>query len=223
MIGVKICGVCNARDAALVRAAGATHIGVIVGAPGPRRREFDEATRIYAAAGPLARVGVFADAARDIVCDLASRLELDVVQLHGSESLDDVAAIARAGPWDVWKASRPLDADQLDAAIAAWSAEVAALLVDGAAPGSLGGTGVRAPWAALATVRTHWPLGLSFVLAGGLTPDNVAEAVLELAPDIVDVSSGVEAAVGRKDAERVHAFVAAARAAGRPAQAQGSE
>jgi phosphoribosylanthranilate isomerase len=223
VIAVKICGVCSARDAALVRAAGATHIGVIVGAPGPRRREFAEATRIYAAAGPLARVGVFADAARDTVCDLAGRLELDVVQLHGSESLDEVAAIAGAGPWDVWKAIRPLDAVQLEVAIEAWRGEVAALLVDGAAPGALGGTGVRAPWPALATVRARWPLGLSFVLAGGLTPENVAEAVRGIAPDIVDVSSGVEAAVGRKDAERVHAFVVAARAAGRPAQAQGSE
>ena len=103
------------------------------------------------------------------------------------------------------------------------SSAVSALLIDGAAPGALGGTGVRAPWAALATARPRWPLGLSLVLAGGLTADNVAEAVLGLAPDVVDVSSGVEGAVGRKDAARVHAFVAAARAAGRPAGAQGSE
>lgn len=216
MIGVKICGVCRPEDAAVAREAGATHVGVILEAGGPRRRSAAEAEAIFAAAGTLARVGVFADAAAERTIELARDLRLSVVQLHGGERPEVADAIADAGPWEVWKAVRPVTPADLDAALTRWEGRVSALLVDGASPGALGGTGVRAPMAVLAAAGERWPLGLVRVLAGGLTPENVADAVILAAPDIVDVSSGVESQPGRKDAARVRAFVAAAREARRP-------
>ena len=211
MIGVKICGVCRPEDAVTVAASGATHIGVIVGAPGPRLRSAREAAAIYGAAADLVRVGVFADLAVSGVVELARRLGLGVVQLHGHEARADVAAIAGEGPWQVWKAIRPTDAAAVGAARALWGDVADALLIDGAAQGALGGTGVSAPWRTLAASR--WQGSPALVLAGGLRPGNVAEAVALLAPDIVDVSSGVETGTGRKGADLVREFVRQARAA----------
>jgi phosphoribosylanthranilate isomerase len=211
MIGVKICGVCRVEDAATLAAAGATHIGIIVGAPGPRLRSGQDAAAIYEAAPDLVRVGVFANVAVGDVVGLAQRLSLGVVQLHGHETPADVAAIAGEGKWQVWKAIRPTDAASVDKALTVWAEVADALLIDGAAPGALGGTGVSAPWQTLASAR--WQGRPALVLAGGLRPGNVAEAVALLTPDIVDVSSGVEAAIGRKDATLVHEFVRQARTA----------
>lgn len=217
MIDVKICGVCRPGDARVAADAGAAYIGVIVGAGGPRRRSVADAERIYAAAEGVRRVGVFADASPAEVADVARLLALDVVQLHGAEGPDIVAAVAAAGPWSVWKAVRPLDASSLGAELAQWRGRVDALLVDGDSPGGRGGMGVRAPWDALAAARWNGD-GPRLVLAGGLRPANVAEAVARLRPDVVDVSSGVEAAVGEKDEAFIRAFVRAARNA-RPADA----
>ncbi len=210
MIGVKICGVCRPDDAAAAASAGATYVGVVVGAPSPRWQAESAARAIFSAAAGARRVGVFADADVDDVLHLADRLRLDVVQLHGSEPADIVARVAAAGAWRIWKAVRPRRAADLDAARAEWSDRVDALLIDGAAPHALGGAGVRAPWHVLAPAR--WSEGPAFVLAGGLNPGNVAAAVAALRPDIVDVSSGVEASVGIKDSMLIDAFVKAVRA-----------
>jgi phosphoribosylanthranilate isomerase len=208
---VKICGVCREEDAALVAAAGATHIGVIVSARSPRVRGEAEAAKILSAAGDLVRVGVYVDAAPDEVVRSARRLALGVIQLHGSEAPDTVAAIRSAGAWHIWKAVRISDAGALRAARATWRELVDAVLVDGGTEQSPGGSGLRAPWHALAAGR--WQGEPRLVLAGGLTPGNIAEAISTLRPDAVDVSSGVEAHVGVKDGPRVRAFIAAANAA----------
>jgi phosphoribosylanthranilate isomerase len=219
MIGVKICGVCHPADGALAVGAGATHVGVILGAGGPRVRTESEAVAIFAAVADAVRVGVFADADPRHVIEVANRLALGAVQLHGAETPDIVAEIAASGAWQVWKAVRPDTADELAASLARWSALVDALLIDAAVKGRTGGTGVAAPWKALAAAR--WQGRPSLVLAGGLRPDNIAEAIDVLTPDIVDVSSGVEASIGRKDPERVGAFVRNARSAARPAETAG--
>jgi phosphoribosylanthranilate isomerase len=210
MTGVKVCGLCRPEDAAVAAAAGASHAGVILAAGGPRERSLDEAAGIFGAAAGLRRVGVFAN--RDVaeVVRSAQRLALDVVQLHGDESTDDVARIA-SGPWAVWKAIRPRTAAELEAAYGTWNGRVDALLVDGAGAGALGGTGTRAPWQALAPGR--WSGPPLFVLAGGLRPENIADALASLDPDLVDVSSGVETSPGVKDPDAIRAFVTAALAA----------
>lgn len=217
MIGVKICGVCSAPDAEAAARAGATHVGVILDAPGPRRQPVTRADSIYSAAQGTKRVGVFANADPDRVITIAQHLELDVVQLHGDEKREVVERIAAAGPWAVWKAIRPADAAALEAGRAHWQDSVAALLIDGAGPG---GTGTRADWDALAPGR--WQGRPRFVLAGGLRPDNVGVAVSKLMPDIVDVSSGVESAPGVKESSLVEAFVRAAREAGDAAGGPGA-
>lgn len=208
---VKICGVCRPEDARAAAAAGADYVGVILSPGFSRSQDVDQAARIFAAAGNLRRVGVFVDAAPADVAALARTLALDTVQLHGAERAEDVDALRRATGIAVWKAIRPRSADEL-AALAATYATADALLLEGWRPGVVGGAGVRAPWEALSAARRA--LGARrLVLAGGLDPGNVARAVATLRPHVVDVSSGVEDGPGRKSAEAIAAFVAAARAA----------
>jgi phosphoribosylanthranilate isomerase len=210
---VKICGVCSPRDAALVREAGADVVGVILDAPGPRRRTDAQARRIYAAAAGLLRAGVFQDAAVGAVVARASALSLDIVQLHGDESAAAVTAVRAAGPWAVWKAIRVRDADAVREACVRWADRVDGVLVDAYSPGAAGGTGLRFDWEAVAARRPALPPGVAFIVAGGLRATNVARAIAVLGPDVVDVSSGVERAPGEKAPAEVGAFVAAARSA----------
>jgi phosphoribosylanthranilate isomerase len=213
MVKVKICGVCRPADAAAAAAAGADYVGVIVGAPGLRLRAPDAAAAIFAAAVGVARVGVFADVEVAEVVERARRLSLDVLQLHGSESAAAVAALRGEGPWSIWKAVRPRDAGELLAALETYGDGVDGLLVDGWSVAATGGTGTRAPWELLGRLRSRVPAGVRFIAAGGLRPENVADAIAALVPDVVDVSSGVEQRIGEKSTERVRAFIAAARGA----------
>lgn len=215
-VRVKICGVCRPEDAAVAAASGADYIGVIL-APGyGRSRTVAEAALIFDAAPGVQRVGVLVDAPPDEAAAAGDHLRLDVVQLHGNEAPDDVAALRSAGSFRVWKVVRPLTAADLLEAVRRFAHVVDGLVLDGpgrAAGAGAGWTGARFPWDAVADGRGHVPAGLDVVVAGGLGPDNVASAIARLAPDVVDVSSGVESAPGAKDPERVRAFIAAARSA----------
>jgi phosphoribosylanthranilate isomerase len=213
---VKICGVCRPEDAAAAAAAGADIVGVIVGAASPRLRDARAAAAIFEAAPGVARAGVFADTPAASVIEAARALRLDVVQLHGGEGADIAGAIREAGRWSVWKALRPRTADEFLDGLAAHAHAVDGVLVDGWSADALGGTGVAAPWSRLRPLRDRVPAGVRLILAGGLTPANVAHAVAALEPDVVDVSSGVERTVGEKSAEKVRAFIAAARGARAP-------
>lgn len=213
---VKVCGVCRPEDAAAAAAAGADLLGVILDAASARRRGAGEAAAIYQAAGGVQRAGVFADAPVEAVIAAAASLGLDVVQLHGDELADDVERIRAGGPWSVWKALRPRAADELLRGIDAYAGLVDGLLVDGWSATAAGGSGVRAPWTELRAARDQVPAHVRFILAGGLTAANVGAAIAALKPDVVDVSSGVEHALGEKSAEAMRAFVAAARGARAP-------
>jgi phosphoribosylanthranilate isomerase len=157
------------------------------------------------------RVGVLVNAAPERMLELVRELGLDAVQLHGAESVDVVRGLSTVV--NVWKAVRVRSASDVQRALELYGPFVSALLLDGYDPAQAGGGGKSFAWDAIVPVRAGWPPSPALVLAGGLAPDNVARAVGLLAPDIVDVSSGVEEAVGRKSAERVAAFVAAARGA----------
>jgi len=211
MIGVKICGLCRPEDAALAQRSGATHAGVILAENTRRSQTLDSAREIFAAAPLLQRVGVFVDAAPATMLEFVRELGLNAVQLHGHESPDVVLSLSQRV--SVWKAVRVRDAHDVQRALDAYGRSVAALLLDGYDPAHAGGSGKSFAWEAIAPLRAAWPASSDLVLAGGLTPENVSRAVSLLAPDIVDVSSGVEEAVGRKSAERVAAFIAAARGA----------
>lgn len=209
---VKICGVCRPEDAVLAAEAGADYIGVILAPGGKRSQTEAAAAEIYAAAPGCRRVGVFVDPRIEDVAALATRLSLDVVQLHGSERPEGVETLRGRG-WEVWKAIRPRSAAQFLLGIEryAWAAD--ALLLDGWSPSAPGGTGARFPWDEVAEVRDRLPSTLRLVVAGGLEPGNLADVIARLAPDVVDVSSGVESAIGVKDPILVREFVVAARAA----------
>ena len=201
-VRIKICGHTRPEDALAAEAAGADALGVIFAAASKRRVDVAQARRVLAPVGPLvARVGVFVDASVAEVLDAVRGARLSAVQLHGREDAATVAALAAHVP--VVRAVRwgpGFDPE-------AWAAApIAALLIDGPEPGS----GSAFDWDEAAASLARVP---RWVLAGGLTPDNVAAAIGRLRPHAVDVASGVEAAPGLKDPALLRAFVAAVRRA----------
>lgn len=213
MVEVKICGLTRAVDAEYADAAGASYLGVIF-AGGPRQRLPQQAKETLA--GRRARkVGVFADQTPGEIADVASEVGLDVIQLHGGSQPERVQAVRAATGLEIWAVLRTPDGTLPgDAEVLADEAD--ALVVDALVPGKLGGSGVAIPWLALGESLDDMERGHRIVLAGGLTPENVAEAIDYVSPMVVDVSSGVESAPGIKDHVRIRAFIAAARAAGHP-------
>lgn len=207
MTEVKVCGLMRHDDAAAAARAGARWLGVIL-APGFKRSVTPDEARVIFGSLPARRVGVFVDADEPLLCSAAKAAGVDVLQLHGDEP-PGLAARLRERGWEVWKAVRAKDADDFSAAVARYAGAVDALLVDGYTPHTHGGAGVSFPWEAVAERLGELPPGVRLIAAGGLRPDNVAEAVRILRPHAVDVSSGVEAAPGRKDPQAVRDFVRA--------------
>ena len=208
---VKICGLTRSVDAEFADAGGASYLGVIF-AGGPRERSPADARAVLS--GRRARkVGVFAAQSAREIAEIASLVGLDVVQLHGGVDVARVTAVRAATGLEVWAVVRTstgiLTAEHEDVADAA-----DALVVDALVAGELGGTGVALPWLELGESLDAMASGHRIVLAGGLTADNVAEAIDYVSPMVVDVSSGVESSPGIKDQKLVRAFIAAARASG---------
>jgi phosphoribosylanthranilate isomerase len=208
-VEVKICGLTRVVDAELADASGASYLGVIF-AGGPRQRTPAEA-RATLAGRRARKVGVFAAQSDGEIADVAGAAGLDIVQLHAAADPERVQAVRAATGLEVWAVVRTADGilppDAEDLADAA-----DALLVDALAAGRLGGSGVAIPWGILGESLDAMHAGHRIVLAGGLTPENVGEAIGYVSPMIVDVSSGVESAPGVKDHARIRAFVAAVRA-----------
>jgi phosphoribosylanthranilate isomerase len=218
---VKICGVCEPGDARDAVAAGATHIGVIR-VPGSRRtRPLPVAREVCEAAVGALCVGVFVNERSATILREAERLGLDVVQLHGEETPEQVALLAKRG-LEVWKVVKPERAeDLLEAARRYEAADL--LLVEGRSELAPGGVGARFRWGEVAAAVERLPVGTLLGVAGGLTPENVGQAVRRFRPVLVDVSSGVEREVGRKDPARVRAFIRHAREAGWPGSSSTGE
>jgi phosphoribosylanthranilate isomerase len=205
---VKICGVTRPDDAAHIAAAGADFLGLNFWPRSKRYLSPSRASLVAAAARPARSVqivGVFVNAALDEIVSLARDIPLDVVQLHGDESPDTVAAVAAATHLPVWKAVAAT-APEL-ARLDAWPVD--ALLLDAPSSG-YGGSGASFDWSLARTARDRTTRKL--VLAGGLNADNIAAAIAAVEPWAVDVASGVEAAPGIKDALKVTAFLCAVRA-----------
>jgi phosphoribosylanthranilate isomerase len=213
LMRVKICGLCTAADAGLAAGSGADYAGVILSPVGPRRQTVGSAAPVYEAATGLKRVGVFVDAEPAEVEAAARELALDVVQLHGSEDPSGVEWLRGRGPWRIWKAIRLRSPAGFAEALRVWPDRVDGLLFDGWSDRGAGGVGEAFDWVSVAPLRAHWPAGLELIVAGGLRPDNVGLVIRTLAPDTVDVSSGVESRPCHKSADLVRAFVEAARAA----------
>jgi phosphoribosylanthranilate isomerase len=211
---VKICGLCRREDVLAADAAGADYLGVVLTGGFSRSVEPDRAEELVE--GVRARpVAVLVDEEPGEAVGLALRLGAGVVQLHGEETPEVVAAVAAAGPWVVWKAVRVRTSDDLERAVARYAAVADGLLVEGWREGVTGGGGARLAEALASRAAVAIEGEADFVLAGGLEPANVFDAVARFRPDVVDVSSGVEEAVRRKDAGRVRRFVSEARRAWR--------
>lgn len=209
MTEVKICGLTRAVDAEYADAAGAAYLGVIF-AGGPRQRLPAEA-RATLAGRRARKVGVFASQSPAEIADIASQVGLDVIQLHADADADRVSAVRAATGLEVWAVVRTADG-LLPESVDEVADAADALLVDALVKGALGGTGMAIPWGTLGESLDAMESGHRIVLAGGLDPDNVAEAIGYVSPMIVDVSSGVESAPGVKDHARIRAFIAAVRA-----------
>lgn len=197
MTRVKICGITRADDARAAAAAGASAVGLVFWPRSPRAVTAGAARAIVAAlpAGVPA-IGVFVNQPVEEINDTVERAGLFGVQLHGDEPIEDIARVRRP----VIRSITLEDAGRLDE----FPPHVT-LLLDAADPERRGGTGQTIDWAAARPIARRRPI----VLAGGLTPENVGEAIRAAGPYAVDVSSGVEASPGVKDHARLRAFMAA--------------
>lgn len=204
MIRVKICGITREADAQAAADAGTDAIGLVFHPASPRCVSLALAASIVRIVGPfVTTVGLFVDAAPDRVREVLACTGIHLLQLHGNET---PAYCAQFGVPFI-KALRM--APGLDPAVAAANYPAAAgLLFDAWDPVVAGGTGAGFDWSRLPAQR-----GLPLILAGGLDPTNVAEAVRQVRPYAVDVSSGVEVSPGIKDPRLIRAFIAAAKSA----------
>lgn len=199
---IKVCGITRLTDALHAVEQGATAIGFVLWPRSPRAVTVERAAEISAELpSHVMRVGVFVNEPVDSIRSIAERMRLTAVQLHG----DEPPAYADALDWPVLRAVSVAD---LEYASDAWAPETA-LLVDNIDPVRRGGTGAVIDWSQASAVAPKRRI----VLAGGLTPDNVASAIRAVRPFGVDVSSGVEASPGVKDFEKVTQFITNARLA----------
>ena len=209
-LGIKICGITTPEDAVAARELGADYLGMILSQGFPRSILPDEAVDIgLVAEAPL--VAVFVDESLDEAERIAGLSGVSVIQLHGEEDGEYAEELHRRGEWAIWKAVRVRDAEDVTRALKAVGASVDGLLLDGWHPDRAGGSGASFSWEGVRAVRDRIPHDLKVICAGGLTPGNVADAVQVLRPDIIDVSSGVELHVRRKDRKLMQAFVQNAR------------
>ncbi len=196
------------QDAAIGAEIGASYIGVVF-ADGPRRVTPAQAKKIFEAAGKtVIHVGVFGTNDPDEIARAAEETHLDIVQLHNNPSTSDVRAIRGQFGGEIWAAIRIAGAHIPHESEALFDS-ADAIVLDARSEKQLGGTGQALPWNELAVDLARDRGSSAVVLAGGLRPGNVGSAVRTLAPDVVDVSSGVESAPGIKDPWLMREFYAA--------------
>ena len=200
---VKICGITNESDLEAAVSAGADAVGFNMYTRSPRYVDPALAVKLVRNVPPLVTiVGLFADQAFDDVKDVLSAVRFDLVQFHGGEPEE----FCRGFDCPYLKALR-VGPDTDIAAEAGKYPSSTGILLDTQAEGVYGGSGIRFDWNRIP------PLDGPVILAGGLTPENVMEAIRIARPYAVDVSSGVEAAPGKKDCRKIEAFISAVRAA----------
>lgn len=195
---IKLCGMTRVSDLQLADRLGADAIGLNFYPPSPRALTAAQAAELARAADSLCtRVGLFVDPTEQAVEDVLRQVPIDVLQFHGNESPEFCAGFGR--PWI--KALRVRDDTDLNEALE-MHADAASILLDTYKPGVPGGTGESFNWN---VIPERWRSRI--LLAGGLTPANVFDAVVQVQPLGVDVSGGIEAAKGEKSPEKMTEFV----------------
>ncbi|KJS27041.1 MAG: phosphoribosylanthranilate isomerase [Gammaproteobacteria bacterium] len=200
----KICGITRVDDALTAAKAGADAIGLVFYAKSPRAVDVRQAREIVAALPPfVTTVGLFVNASRCEINEILDAVPLDMLQFHGDETPAQCEGFHR--PW--FKALRVGNGEDIEAQVARY-ANASGILLDTFVAGVPGGTGERFDWSLIPAA-----LAKPLILAGGLTAENVQQAIAQVRPYAVDVSGGVEASKGVKDASKVMAFVGRVRAA----------
>ena len=195
MVRVKVCGITNLDDALAAVSYGADALGFIF-APSPRQVEPAQVRDMAGRIPPfVTRVGVFVDETLETVRQLRTDCHLDAIQLHGREDDEYIAALGG----QIIKAIRMKDTDSIKEGMY----PTASLLLDTYRPNQVGGTGHTFDWTLARKPAQQRPV----ILAGGLNPDNIKQAIQTVGPYAVDVSSGVESAPGRKDHEKLARFI----------------
>jgi phosphoribosylanthranilate isomerase len=202
MIQIKICGITNLDDALGAVDAGADALGFVFYPKSPRAVSRNTAATIVARLPEsITPVGVFVDEDQQFVRETLQQCSLRIAQLHGAESADYCATLG-------FPVIKGLRIRTLPDAETLAGYHILAFLLDAFVAGVPGGTGSRLDWDLVSTIHAPHPV----ILAGGLTPENVGEAIHRVRPHAVDVSSGVERGPRRKDPAKMKAFVMSARA-----------
>ena len=197
-IRVKICGITSVADAQIAVEAGADAIGMVFYASSPRAVTLDQARLIAQSIGPFVTiVGLFVDAEKTFIDEVLTKVSLHLLQFHGDESQDFCESFKR--PY--LKAIRMRPDLDVEKAIATYP-NASGILLDAYRPGVPGGTGETFDWQRVPKSSTK-----PIILAGGLTPENVAQAINTTQVYAVDVSGGVESSPGKKDAQKVQTFI----------------
>jgi phosphoribosylanthranilate isomerase len=208
-VKVKICGITNEEDATWAVNLGANYIGLNFHSGSPRKVSPDLAARIAKKVPPFVpTIGVFVEQKADEILKIAEKVGLMGVQLHGDHTPEDCRAISEKMEITIIRAFRLGSEADLDA-IAPFKSACTHILLDAKVDGQPGGTGQTFPWE---LARRAKAFGLPIFVAGGLTPENVREAVSETQPFAVDVASGVEKSPKRKDLDKVKKFISEAKA-----------
>lgn len=184
---IKFCGIRRLEDVAAVNLCQPDYMGMILSGGFRRSISQEQAQRlVQEKSDAIAAVGVFVNESSETICRMAEQLHLQVIQLHGNESAEQIQTLQQKTGLPVWKALRIGTLEELEAAGTTNPADC--LILEGKTGAGIGGTGVCADWELLA--RHSW--NRSFFLAGGLQPENVLEAIATVSPTGVDFSSGIE-------------------------------
>ena len=183
---IKFCGIRRLEDVAAVNLCQPDYMGMILSGGFRRSISQEQAQRlVQEKSDAIAAVGVFVNESSETICRMAEQLHLQVIQLHGNESAEQIQTLQQKTGLPVWKALRIGTLEELEAA---GTNPADCLILEGKMGAGIGGTGVCADWELLA--RHSW--NRSFFLAGGLQPENVLEAIATVSPTGVDFSSGLE-------------------------------
>jgi phosphoribosylanthranilate isomerase len=210
-VQIKFCGLTRVEDVAVAEDCGAAYVGVVF-AGGPRKQSSSSAAQILANVRAAKRVGVVAMDDTANFVSLAANVPLDILQLHADPSLESIQNAKSLVSAKIWTVVR-IDNDHIPADLKSVFRLADAVVLDTRVANGLGGSGRTFDWAMVADHIAAYRGETTLVVAGGLTPDNVGEAVRALRPAVVDVSSGVESAPGIKDHHLMRRFAEAVHAA----------